>query len=74
MYNASQIMQKNMKSILFLKVGFHWRVFWLRTLTHVNFNHVNKIEVRLKVLSLNKKWSEVASILFANVNLTQVRT
>ena len=29
--------------------------FRLRTLTHVNFNHVNKIEARQKVLSLNEK-------------------
>ena len=28
-----------------LKVDFHWSVL-LRTLTHVNFNHLNKIEVR----------------------------
>ena len=33
--------------------------FWLRTLTHVNFNHVNKIETRYKVLRLNVKLSEV---------------
>ena len=35
--------------------------FWLRTLTHVNFNHVNKIEAiaRSKVLSLNEQSSEV---------------
>ena len=32
--------------------------FWLRTLTHVNFNHVNQIEVRHKVLRLNVKLSE----------------
>ena len=32
--------------------------FWLRTLTHVNFNYVNKIEAREKVLSSNKKLSE----------------
>ena len=32
--------------------------FWLRTLTHANFNHVNKIEARQKVLS-NEKLSEV---------------
>ena len=30
--------------------------FWLRTLTHVNFNHVNQIEVRHQVL--NVKLSE----------------
>ena len=33
--------------------------FWVRTLTHVNFNHVNKIEARYKVLRLNVKMSEV---------------
>ena len=33
--------------------------FWLRTLTHVNFNHVNKIQARYKVLRLNVKLSEV---------------
>ena len=63
--------------------------FWLRTLTHVNFNHVNQIEVRHKVLRLNVKLSEflllrlhnctcglsyIASILFANANFTHVRT
>ena len=62
--------------------------FWLRTLTHVNFNHVNQIEVRHKVLRLNVKLSEflllrlhnctcglsyIASILFANANFTNVK-
>ena len=55
--------------------------FWLRTLTHVNFNHANKIEARHKVLRLNVKLSEVltftltyvTSILFANVNFTHAR-
>ena len=32
--------------------------FCLRTLTHENFNHVNQIEVRHKVLRLNVKLSE----------------
>ena len=32
---------------------------WLRTLTHVNFNHVVKIEVRYKVLRSNVKLSEI---------------
>ena len=32
--------------------------FWLRTLTYVNFNRVNQIEVRHKVLRLNVKLSE----------------
>ena len=63
--------------------------FWLRTLSHVNFNHVNKIEVRYRVLRLNVKLSEfllsrlhnctcdlsyIASILFVNANFSQVRT
>ena len=60
--------------------------FWLSTLTQVSFNHVNNIEARYKVLRLNVKLSEVlrlrlrttfhtlASILFANVNFTHVRT
>ena len=63
--------------------------FWLRTLTHVNFNHINKIELRHKVLRLNVKLSEflllrlhnctcglsyIVSILFANANFTHVRT
>ena len=33
--------------------------FWLRTLTPLNFNHVNKLEARYKVLRLNAKLSEV---------------
>ena len=33
--------------------------FWLRTLTHVNFNHVNKMEAGYKVSRLNVKLSEV---------------
>ena len=33
--------------------------FWLRTLTQVNFNHVNKIEARYKLLRLNMKLSEI---------------
>ena len=32
--------------------------FWLCTLTQVNFNHVNKTDVRYKVLRLNVKLSE----------------
>ena len=68
--------------------GFPLTRFWLRTLTHVNFNHVNKTEVRYKVLRLNVKLSDflllrlhncscdlsyIASILFANVNFTYAR-
>ena len=56
---------------------------------HVNFNHVNQIEVRHKVLRLKVKLSEflllrlhnctcslsyIAFILFANANFTHVRT
>ena len=56
---------------------------------HVNFNHVNQIEVRHKVLRLNVKLSEflllrlhnctcglsyIAFILFVNANFTHVRT
>ena len=63
--------------------------FFLATVTHVNFNHVNQIEVRHKVLRLNVKLSEflllrlhyctcdlsyIAFILFANANFTHVRT
>ena len=33
--------------------------FWLRTLRHVNCNHVNKTEVSYGVLTLNVKLSEV---------------
>ena len=33
--------------------------FLLRMSTHVNFNHVNKIEARYKALRLNVKLSEV---------------
>ena len=55
-------------------------------ITHVNFNHVNKIEARNKVLRLNGKLSVlllftltcdlpyIASILFADVNFTHERT
>ena len=59
--------------------------FWLCTLRQVNFNHVNKIEARYKLLRLNVKLSDIlllrtcdlsdiASILFANVNFTHVGT
>ena len=33
--------------------------FWLRTLTHVNFNDVNNIEAGYNVLRLKVKLSEV---------------
>ena len=42
-----------------LKSGFPLTRFWLRMLTHVNFNHVNKIEARYKVLRSNVKLSDV---------------
>ena len=51
-----------------LTVGKGWfpeTRFWLRTLTHVNFNRVNKIEAKYKVLRLNVKLREV--LLFAYV-------
>ena len=54
-------------------------------LTHVNFNHVNKVEARYKVLRLNAKLSEVLllrlratfhtlPLFFTNVNCRHVRT
>ena len=61
--------------------------FWLRALTHVNFNHVNKIargkiksaelkreSERGSTFTLTSDISCIASILFANVNFTHVRT
>ena len=61
--------------------------FWLRTLTHVNFNHVNRnnrgkiksAELKREVergsaFTLTSDLSCIASILFANVNFTHVRT
>ena len=39
--------------------------------THVNFNHVNKVETRYKALSLKVKY--IASILFGNIIFTHVR-
>jgi len=61
-----------------------WLRFWLCTLRQVNFNHVNKIEARYKLLRLNVKLSDIlllrtcdlsyiASVLFAKVNFTHVR-
>ena len=38
--------------------------FWLRLLTHVNFNQVNKIEARQKVLSLNKESARGSTFFF----------
>ena len=62
--------------------------FWLLALTHVNFSHVNKIVARGKIkraelkresergstFTLTSDLSCIASILFANVNFTHVRT
>ena len=60
--------------------------FRLRMLTHVNFNHVNKIEARYKALRLNMKLREALLLrfratfhplplfYFANVNFTHVRS
>ena len=62
--------------------------FWLRALTYVNFNHVNTIVARGKIkraelkresergstFTLTSDISCIASILFANVNFTHVRT
>ena len=33
--------------------------FWLRMLMRINFNHVNKIEARYKVLRINVKLSDI---------------
>ena len=58
---------------------------WLRTLTHVNFNHVNKTEARYKVFEFKREVERgstftltcdltyVASILFINVNFMHIR-
>ena len=75
------------KHFCFPKGLFPLTRFWLRTLMHVNFNHVIKIEARYKVLRLNVKLSEVLLLRlratfhklplfsrFANVNFTHVRT
>ena len=57
--------------------------FWLYMLMLINFNHINKIETRYKVLRINMKLSEVlllslratiASSLFANITFTHVLT
>ena len=41
--------------------------FWLCTLTHINFNSVNKIEARYKVLRRNVKLSEVLLLVYLQV-------
>ena len=38
--------------------------FWLHTLMHINFNHVNKIKARYKVLRINVKLSEVLLLVY----------
>ena len=57
--------------------------FWLYMLMLINFNHINKIEARYKVLRINMKLSEVlllslratiASSLFVNITFTHVPT
>ena len=57
--------------------------FWLYMLMLINFNDINKIEARYKVLRINMKLSEVlllslratiASSLFANITFTHVPT
>ena len=60
--------------------------FWLRALTHANFNHVNKDEARYKALKLNVKLSDVLLLTLRatfhtlslfylpNGNFTHVRT
>ena len=40
--------------------------FWLRTLTHVDLNHVNRIEERQKGLSFNEKLSAVQLLHFSS--------
>ena len=42
---------------IILKVDFHRRVFGYARLTHLNFNHVNKIEAKYKVLRLVERGS-----------------
>ena len=42
-----------------LKGWFPLTRFWLCTLTQVNFNHVNKIEAKYKLLRLNVKLCEI---------------
>ena len=41
--------------------------FWLCMLTHINFNPVNKIEARYKVLRRNVKLSEVLLLVYLQV-------
>ena len=49
---------KSRVSTLF-KVDFHWRVFGsLRTLTDVNFKHVNNIEGRYRLLNEKSSYDQ----------------
>ena len=41
--------------------------FWLCTLTHINFNPVNKIDARYKVLRRNVKLSKVLLLVYLQV-------
>ena len=69
-----------------LRVDFHCHVIFTCVYKHVTFNLVNKIEARYKLLSIfffnvergsnftfTCDLSNIASILFANVNFTHVR-
>ena len=38
--------------------------FWLCMLMHINFNYINKIEARCKVLRINVKLSEVLLLVY----------
>ena len=68
-----------------IRVDFHCRLIFKCVYKHVNFNLVNKIEARYKVLSFfftvergsnftfSCDLSNIASFLFANVNFTHIR-
>ena len=69
-----------------LRVDFHCHVIFTCVYKHVTFNLVNKIEARYKLLSIfcfnvergsnftfTCDLSNIASILFANVNFTHIR-
>ena len=68
-----------------IRVDFHCRLIFKCVYKHVNFNLVNKIEARYKVLNFfftvergsnftfSCDLSNIASILFANINFTHVR-
>ena len=79
------ILLKRLQASVALWVDFHWRVFRLRTLTHVNFNHVNNHRRKIKsaelkrevkrgsTVTLTSDLSCIASILFTNLNFTHIR-